>query len=286
MIVALAVLAPAGVAGVAAFLLTRRWPLPTAPRLSAATVSHELASHRRLRTLARRRIDPGPATGLALTAAAGLGFAGVSAVGVVLAMVRTNRGLARLDAAAARFGADHATAASTELLRNVSWLGGTSAVVGGAVVCLLTSRDRPAPAAGFLVALVGGQFALSNLIKVVVDRARPELHPLTGFSGMSFPSGHATAAAACSLGFALLLGRRRSIRVKAVLAGVAAAISVAVAATRVLLGVHWFTDVLAGVGLGAAWFAVVSIAFGGRLLRFGAPVELAERIADPVPPPR
>ncbi|MGE0728906.1 MAG: phosphatase PAP2 family protein, partial [Acidimicrobiia bacterium] len=70
------------------------------------------------------------------------------------------------------------------------------------------------------------------------------------------------------------------------LAAVAVAVGVAVAATRVLLGVHWLTDVLAGIGLGAAWFAVVSIAFGGRLLRFGAPIELAERIADPVGPPR
>ncbi|MGE3361720.1 MAG: phosphatase PAP2 family protein, partial [Acidimicrobiia bacterium] len=256
--IALAVFGPAAIAGVATFLVTRRWPLPTAPRLGAAAVSHELARHRRLRTLARRRVDPAPATGLALTAAAALALAGVSAVGVLLAMVRTNRGLAQLDAAAARFGADHATTASTELLRAVSQLGGTSAVVGAAVLCLLAGRDRPATTSGFLIALVGGQFALSNAIKLIVDRARPDLHPLTGFAGTSFPSGHATAATACWLGFALLLGRRRSMRVKAVLAAVAVAVGVAVAATRVLLGVHWLTDVLAGIGLGAAWFAVVS----------------------------
>jgi hypothetical protein len=44
--------------------------------------------------------------------------------------------------------------------------------------------------------------------------------------------------------------------------------------------VHWFSDVLGGLALGWAWFALCSIAFGGRLLRFGAPVEIAERALE------
>ena len=49
----------------------------------------------------------------------------------------------------------------------------------------------------------------------------------------------------------------------------------AIAATRVLLDVHWLSDVVAGLALGWAWFAACAIAFGGRLLRFGATAEAA-----------
>jgi undecaprenyl-diphosphatase len=128
--------------------------------------------------------------------------------------------------------------------------------------------------------VVAGQFLAAETIKRVVDRARPDLLNLTGFSGTSFPSGHATAAAATFMAIALVLGRGRRSKTRAVLVGVAVGIAAAVAATRVLLGVHWFTDVLAGLLLGWAWFALCSIAFGGSILRFGAPVAHAEAVAD------
>jgi undecaprenyl-diphosphatase len=62
-----------------------------------------------------------------------------------------------------------------------------------------------------------------------------------------------------------------------VLTGSAVAIATAVAASRVLLGLHWLSDVVAGLALGWGWFAIVALAFGGRLVRFGAPIEAAER---------
>ena len=54
-----------------------------------------------------------------------------------------------------------------------------------------------------------------------------------------------------------------------------AAIAVAVASSRVLLDVHWLSDVVAGLMLGWAWFALCAIAFGGRRLHFAEPAEQA-----------
>jgi len=73
----------------------------------------------------------------------------------------------------------------------------------------------------------------------------------------------------------LILARRRGARVRALLAGSAAAIAVGVAASRVLLDVHWLSDVIAGVMLGWAWFALCAVAFGGRRLAFAEPLEQA-----------
>ena len=132
----------------------------------------------------------------------------------------------------------------------------------------------------FLTLVVGGQFAMSNGIKFLVERTRPDLSRLTGYAGSSFPSGHATAAAATLAAVALVTTRGRSRETKAIAAAIAAGLAAIVAATRVFLGVHWFTDVVAGLLLGWGWFSLCSIAFGGRLLSFGLPVDAAEKVAS------
>ena len=271
--------------GLLVWAVVSRWPNhdPAAPRLTAdsAIIAPEVARRARLRARWQARLNPQVFTGLALTLAVTAAVVFTATAGILLLMIRTKTGVANYDLALARWGATHASSGSTMVLRRLSDLGGTLGVVSLAVIVgaleyrRLANRAIPA----LLILTVGGQFALVNLIKVIVDRARPDLEQLTGFSSSSFPSGHAAAAAAAFAAIALLVGRRRSRQIRAALAGGAVAVAVTVAGTRVLLGVHWLTDVLAGLAVGWAWFALWSIAFGGRLLHFGAPAELADDLA-------
>ncbi len=99
------------------------------------------------------------------------------------------------------------------------------------------------------------------------------MNPTAHLLGPSFPSGHTATAAAFWAAAALLLGRGRSQRAHALLAGGAVAIAVAVACSRVFLDVHWFSDVLGGLALG--WALVRGVL--DRLRRTPAPLRCAGR---------
>ena len=274
------------VPGLVASIVVLRWPRadPMAPTINVVAIESEVRQHRRLVAFIRSRLSPQSTTGLLLSAAILVVVLGTAGVGVVLFMIHTNTGFARLDHSASLFGAHHATALSTRVLRIYTQLGGALVIVPlGLVVAIIeTIRQRRAAVVGFLTLVVGGQFLVANVTKSIVDRARPHFDQLTGFSGPSFPSGHAVACAACLAAFALLLGRGRSRGTRALLATLAVDLSTGIACTRVMLGVHWLTDVLGGLAMGWAWFASCSIAFGGRHLHFGAPVKSAqEALASP-----
>ena len=243
----------------------------------AEHAAEELFRARAARFL-RRRLDPEAATGLALTIALALVFLAALGFGLVADMVTSRTGLYRWDASAAAWGADHATAASTRLLGLITWLGATVTVLAVTVALggLEFLRRRRLAVLGFLLTVVLGQNLIANTVKELVDRERPPVPHLAPSSGFSFPSGHTAAAAATWAAVALVLGRGRPVAVKAWLAAGAAVLTVAVASSRVLLGVHWLTDVIGGAALGFGWFVVCSVAFGGALLHFGAPAERVE----------
>lgn len=121
------------------------------------------------------------------------------------------------------------------------------------VVYLLMKRM---PRAALLVAVsVGGGMALNWVLKQLFERARPELVPhAIEVHSLSFPSGHSTLAAVTYLTLGALLARiEQRASLKAYLLGTAMLLAILIGLSRIYLGVHWPTDVLAGWALGAAW---------------------------------
>jgi undecaprenyl-diphosphatase len=235
-----------------------------------------------LRFFLNARLDPAAATGLALTVAMIFSIGGGVLFGVLAYLVRTNSDLIGIDNGVAKWGSRHASTMSTHVLNAVTQLGGIYTIV---VLCVIlavveTVRERSVWVAPFIVAVMGGEEIVTLTVKQLADRVRPTFNPAAATLGPSFPSGHSATAAAFWAGAALLLGRWRGRPARALLAGLAAGIAVAVAASRVLLDVHWLSDVIAGLALGWGWFGVCAIAFGGRILHFGTAAETAARVAD------
>jgi membrane-associated phospholipid phosphatase len=238
-----------------------------------------------LGVLVRRR--PATDTGRLRTLALIVAVVGGVVLGTLVLLVRSNNSsLLRVDRSIAPWGEHHMTTFSRWTVDLVTSFGGTTVVVGTAlgvfVFEMLRRPSRWLPV--FLATVVIGQTLLSSEIKSLVDRIRPTINPLAHTLGPAFPSGHTTGAAACAAAFALVLGRGRSRDTQAALAGAAVFLAVAVAASRVLLGVHWLTDVLGGLALGWGWFALCSTAFGGRLLGTPRPGPSQGRFSPRSPP--
>jgi membrane-associated phospholipid phosphatase len=139
-----------------------------------------------------------------------------------------------------------------------------------ALVYLVRGERRHA---AWLLATVFGGAALGLALKVIVGRARPVLpDPVSTAPGLSFPSGHALGASiGCCL--LLLLTLRFLSRRGRIVAIVAAAVIVGtVALARVVLGVHYVSDVVAGIMLGIAWVAVTTWAYVAWRRETGQPV--------------
>ncbi len=241
-------------------------------------VEHAPAPLRRMLRFAERRVVGGAAVLVLFTVA----LLASTLVGWILDTTDENRGFARWDQSAAEWGAEHGTTASTRVLEVITQFGATGwlLIAMALVAAVEFYRHRRWAVIGYLAVVGIGVSALNNLLKHLVDRERPMVRPLTDFGSSSFPSGHTAAAAACWAALALVIARHSGRGGRTLGALVALLITVGVATSRVLLGVHWVTDVIAGATVGWAWFFVITLVFGGRLLRFGEP---AERIARTAP---
>ena len=284
MSVTLAVLVAAVVAAIAIGAFSRRSgaPDPVDPEAEERWLVRVVGRHPRLREIARS-IDRHVIGGLLLVVALVTIFATALTVGLVFDMVDRQAGLARWDRGVAAWGADNAASWSTNLLDRLTDLGGTPVVVVLVVAVAGVDywRHRNANVILFLASILIGVLFLNNVVKWIVDRPRPDVPHLVGTAGSSFPSGHSASAAAAWFAVALVLGRHWTRRGRAILAAGAALATVGVAASRALLGVHWLTDVVAGVMLGWGWFLLCALAFGGRLQRLGEPAERVAGVTSP-----
>jgi membrane-associated phospholipid phosphatase len=165
-----------------------------------------------------------------------------------------------VDQPAASFVVAHRQGWLTGVMRLVTDLGAAGVLVPLVLSAGLAWRWRRGtwrPLA-LLACAVAGAWVVQVAVKQLVERPRPPAAlALSHATGFAFPSGHATDAAAVYGMLAVLLARpgRGAARVAA-LAGAAALIAL-VGLSRLYLGVHWLSDVVAGAGLGIAWLLAI-----------------------------
>jgi undecaprenyl-diphosphatase len=160
------------------------------------------------------------------------------------------------------------------------FLGAISVVL---TIALLLARQR-VRAFIPLVAYLGGEF-LVYVIRAIIHRQRPltanfpALHAIPGVheTSYSYPSGHATAATAVLFGLAGLAVMTWNVWWPWLLASV---LTVAVACSRLVLGVHWFSDVAFGLIMGVCWGVIVSWAL--RDVRWPHPLGGHESDPEPI----
>ncbi len=158
------------------------------------------------------------------------------------------------------------------MFRDLTSLGSTTVltlVTLATIGYLLIAGKRGASL--LVAASVGGGMLLSNLFKAVFDRPRPDVVAhIVDVSTASFPSGHAMLSAVTYLTLGALMARvEPTAWRKAYFLGIAVFLTLVIGFSRVYLGVHYPTDVLAGWSLGAAW-AIICWEVAWQLQRRGA----------------
>lgn len=160
--------------------------------------------------------------------------------------------------------------ALVEFARVLTALGEPTMLIGASILCSLwlwsVGRGRLGLAL-LLVALLGR--GLSELQKILVDRPRPTLEThLVMVKSASFPSGHAMSSMVFYLALAMALAGHSRWR-NATLAA-AVLLSLLIGTSRIMLGVHWPSDVVGGWAVGAAW-VLLALRPVERLVRADTP---------------
>jgi membrane-associated phospholipid phosphatase len=196
-------------------------------------------------------------------AAVALSFAAVLGAtigaGELLGLAERPDGSTGFDRSITSWSVDHRASWLTTVARALSTIGSQKVLLPlvAVVAIVLIVRGARTPA-GLLIVIWAGAIGLYSLAKHVVDRPRPPMHLwLTSAAGTAFPSGHATQSLSTFAALALVSAAVAPIARRPALA-LAAVVAAGVGWSRVYLGVHWATDVLAGWLAAACWVALVA----------------------------
>ena len=161
----------------------------------------------------------------------------------------------------------------------VTGLGDPTVIVAVTLVAVLYLLWRRAwRAAVYTTAAVVGGGLFGLLLKVTLERARPG--PLyTGWHSFSFPSGHAAVSTALYGFLAILVAREVGMRSRIATALSALLLVSAIGISRLYLGAHWLSDVIAGFAFGLAWIALLGIAYLQRRTPNMRPIGLMAAVA-------
>ena len=218
-----------------------------------------------------RRLTPGQYLGLHLTV--GLLVAGGSLwlFGGLVEDLLTGDPIVRFDRVLDDYLHSHATTHLTSFFFVVTALGSTVAVVLlGVVVTALLARRRRWTLLWTWIAAVAGSAILNWLLKVIFQRPRPHFaHPLLVEGSYSFPSGHAMESfvAYGMLAYLAVLLWLRSWETRVAVICGAALVVVLIGFSRMYLGVHYFSDVIAGYAAGGVWLS--ALITGAEAMRRG-----------------
>lgn len=155
---------------------------------------------------------------------------------------------------------------------DISALGGFTLLwlLGAASLGFMVYVGRRAEAAWLGASLVGASL-INAALKAILNRPRPEVVPhLTFVANASFPSGHAMISTAVYLTLGIMLAETQArASARAYLVGFAGLLVVLIGCSRIYLGVHWPSDVVAGWCFGALWALAV---FAANRVLHGAPL--------------
>jgi membrane protein DedA with SNARE-associated domain/membrane-associated phospholipid phosphatase len=253
---------------VVAFYLAYRWAANNRARLVGwgdAMLAHPPVARLRTRYDAQlgwllRRLTPGQYLGLHLTVGLLAAAGGLWLFGGIAEDVLTGDPIVRFDRALDDYLHAHATPALTTFFLIVTALGSTEAMVLlGVVVATFLAWGRRWLFLGSWLAAVAGSAFLNHVLKGLFERPRPHFeHPLLVESSFSFPSGHAMESFVVygMLAYLAVLALR-SWESRVAVVFEAALLVVLIGFSRMYLGVHYFSDVLAGYAAGGVWLSAL-----------------------------